>query len=149
MQPCRSSSRRYTQRFAASVLRRLRSNRRRLPIILALAGELGSGKTTFVQGLARSLGIRENVQSPTFVLAKWYRLPLRQRPFRHFIHIDAYRLNTAEARRLGFPATLRDRGAIVAIEWADRIKRLIPKHTAWVFFEHKSENKRHISIKMN
>ena len=112
-------------------------SQKKRPVILALSGELGAGKTTFVQGLARILGIRERVQSPTFVLMKWYRLPRKHGPFRHLVHVDAYRLDRAkDARHLGLRHVFRDRDAIVVVEWAERIKKLIPKPVTWIRFSH-------------
>ncbi|MBI4132509.1 MAG: tRNA (adenosine(37)-N6)-threonylcarbamoyltransferase complex ATPase subunit type 1 TsaE [Candidatus Sungbacteria bacterium] len=131
-----------TQRLAEAVLGKL-LRRAKGPLILALSGELGSGKTTFIQGLARALGIREKIQSPTFVLAKWYRLPKRANSFRHFIHIDCYRLEKAsEVRHFNFPALLKDPETIAVIEWADRIRKFIPKKAVWIHFEHKTRNTR-------
>lgn len=126
-----------TKKAAAQILRTLLAGRTR-PLILALSGELGSGKTTFIQGLARALGIRDKVQSPTFVLMKWYRLPrAASRGFRHLVHVDAYRLETlAEARHLGLRDMFKDRDAIVVVEWADRIRKLIPQGAYWIKFQH-------------
>ena len=133
---CLSRSRAATKRFARTVLRD-RSAVGRHPLILALMGELGSGKTTFIQGLTKALGVREKVQSPTFVLMKWYRLPKRVSPFRHFVHVDAYRLESlAEAKHLGLREIFRDHDVIVAIEWADRIRKLIPRNAIWLHFRH-------------
>jgi len=113
----------------------MRSHRR--PIILALSGQLGSGKTTFVQGLARGLGIRERIQSPTFVLMKWYQLGKQFIPFRHLVHVDAYRLESlAEARHLDLRDTFKDRDAIIVVEWAERIGKVIPHGAVWLRFIH-------------
>ena len=143
-----SRSGRETKRLAARIFRDLRRSQRR-PLILALEGELGSGKTTFIQGLARALGIREKVQSPTFVLMRWYRLPRARRGgFRHLVHVDAYRLESlGQARHLGLKDTFRDCDAIVVIEWADRIRKLVPKNAIWIVFAHKGRNKRLITVK--
>lgn len=131
-----SRSSRETQRIARQTLHACIAAKKR-PIILALEGDLGSGKTTFVQGLAKYLSIREKIQSPTFVLAKWYQLPKRFRPLRHFVHIDAYRLEgLREAREIGLPAIIRDREAVAAIEWADRIRKLVPRSATWIRFRH-------------
>jgi tRNA threonylcarbamoyladenosine biosynthesis protein TsaE len=130
----------------------LSSPRRRT--ILALSGELGSGKTAFVQGLAQALGIREKIQSPTFVLMKWYQIPEpsqrfhRFHQFHHFVHVDAYRLDRpSEARHLNLKSIFRDPDALVAIEWADRIRRFIPKKAIWIHFRHKAKTKRLITIR--
>jgi tRNA threonylcarbamoyladenosine biosynthesis protein TsaE len=92
----------------------------RLGDVLALAGDLGAGKTTFVRGLARSLGVTDDVTSPTFVLMKQYqgRLPL--------VHVDLYRMNRVqELLDLGFDELL-DGSAIVVIEWGDMVEDLLP-----------------------
>ena len=75
--------------------------------IIALEGKLGSGKTTFIQGLAKGLGVRENVLSPTFVIQKDFLLSLKN--FRNFYHIDAYRLkNPQELLELGFKDLIKN-----------------------------------------
>ena len=122
--------------MAKDVLNRLIKSKHR-PIVLALSGELGSGKTTFIQGLAKTLGIREKVQSPTFVLAKWYALAKRFKPLRHFIHIDAYRFErVSEAKRLGLDKTFRNNEAVIAVEWAERIRKLVPPGATPIQFKH-------------
>lgn len=142
-----SESPRETQRIAKNILQRFAAKSIR-PLIFALMGELGSGKTTFVQGLARALGVREKVQSPTFVLVKWYQTPKHIHQFHHFIHVDAYRLDSpAEARHLGLKGMLKDRDAVAVIEWASRLKKLLPRRTVWVSFSHgKAPNERIIKI---
>lgn len=115
-------------------------------MILALEGELGSGKTTFSQGLAKALGIKEKVLSPTFVLVKIYPTKKVKR-FRHLIHVDCYRLKSPkDLLHLGFKNFLKDRDAIIIVEWADRIKSLIPKDAIWCSFLHLDKNKRIIKI---
>lgn len=132
---------------AGRILKTLLAEKSR-PIVLALEGELGSGKTTFVQGLARSLGVRGKIQSPTFVLAKWHKLSRRHDPFRRLVHIDAYRLeSSAEAERLGLREILRDPDALVVVEWAVRIRKLIPRNAVWIKFRHGVKNSRIIAIK--
>lgn len=103
--------------------------------ILALSGELGSGKTTFVQGLALGLCIEESVQSPTFTLLNPYRGSL---PFFHF---DLYRLkNEADFQALGFEEYFHQ-GGICAIEWPERIASLLPPKTLFLSFRHTPEGR--------
>ncbi len=136
-----------TKRVAGRILRLLLPHGRR-PLVLALAGELGSGKTTFIQGLAAALGIREKIQSPTFVLMKIYRLR-KKKHFQNFVHLDAYRIEKPrELSHLGFRECIRDPHNLVVIEWADRIKHRIPKNAIWVQLQHESRNKRLISVTM-
>ncbi|MBI2055478.1 MAG: tRNA (adenosine(37)-N6)-threonylcarbamoyltransferase complex ATPase subunit type 1 TsaE [Candidatus Sungbacteria bacterium] len=139
-----------TKRIAEDILRSMLPKRDKRALVLALVGELGSGKTTFVQGLARALGIKEKVKSPTFVLSKWYKLRKKNPVFRYFVHVDAYRLGKiSEAKHLGLPEIFKDKEAIVAVEWAERVERLVPKNAIWVRFQHKTKNTRAISLKMS
>lgn len=109
-------------------------------LVVALEGELGSGKTTFSQGLAKALGIKEKVLSPTFVLVKIYKVTSRQAQrikLKHLIHIDCYRLDSpTDLLHLGFKDFLKDRDAILVIEWASKIKSILPKNTIWIRFKH-------------
>ncbi len=95
--------------------------------VFALVGELGSGKTHFVKGLAAGLGYREEVTSPTFTLIHEYlggRLPL--------YHFDFYRLTSAEETlRTGFDDYLDGKG-VLAIEWAQKFPSLLPAKTRWL-----------------
>jgi len=103
----------------------------RLPAraVVALYGELGSGKTCFVQGLARALGIRRAVTSPTFTLVNEYPGP------RPLFHVDLYRLaDAAEAAALGLEEYF-EREGVTAIEWAERAEELLPPHTVRVRLE--------------
>ncbi len=93
--------------------------------ILCLHGDLGTGKTCFVQGLARALGIRRPVGSPTFTLINEYRAQ------RALVHIDLYRLRGAvDAFSLGLEDYLAHPEGLVVIEWAERIADFIPEE-AW------------------
>lgn len=116
--------------------------------VVALVGNLGAGKTTFAQGFAKALGVKENIQSPTFVLMKIYALK-KKKYLKHLVHIDAYRLEApAEMRHLGFQDLLKDKDAVILIEWADRIKKLLPKDAMWIEFEYgKKVNERIVRIK--
>lgn len=95
--------------------------------ILALSGNLGAGKTTFVQGLAEGLGIDELIQSPTFVLLNVYP---------GLIHFDLYRLKQpSDFTSLGFDEYFETE-AICAIEWPERIEKLLPPNTIHIDFIH-------------
>jgi tRNA threonylcarbamoyladenosine biosynthesis protein TsaE len=118
-----------------------------LACVLALHGDLGAGKTTFTQTLARLLGVEEIVTSPTFVVMKGYELS--NQPFGKLIHIDAYRIEEIdEMRVLGFEALLTEKGTIMCIEWAENIKSLLPENTIHIRFELDGE-KRIITIEHN
>ena len=93
--------------------------------ILTLTGDLGAGKTTLVQSIAKLLGITEVVTSPTFVVMKRYET--EHALFHTLIHIDAYRLESSEEMKpLRFKEVLQEAGTLVCIEWAERIADIIP-----------------------
>lgn len=90
---------------------------------LLLTGDLGAGKTAFVQGLAEELGVREPVKSPTYTYLREYELPHRSTRLAHF---DLYRLpdrpTPAELRSIELPERLEDRDVITAIEWGEKVR---------------------------
>ena len=125
--------------------------------ILALAGELGAGKTTFTQGLAEYFEIKNIITSPTFVIIEENVIKEQKAKIRNskqsqnskfkiqnFIHIDCYRLNNPdELLELGFNEYLVRKDVVVVIEWADKVKKILPPETRWITFEHgNNENER-------
>ncbi len=113
--------------------------------VVALSGDLGSGKTTFVQGFLRAFGIRR-AASPTFVIVR--RMSVRRGPFQNIFHIDAYRVLAKDLDALGVTRLMRDPRNIILIEWADRVLRLLPKDALYVALAHGSqENERIIILK--
>lgn len=113
--------------------------------VVALFGDLGSGKTVFVKGLARGLGIKTTITSPTFVLIKSYPIYRAQKSL-NFYHLDLYRVSGAkDIESLGLEE-LFSKDAIVVIEWADRLKHLSKKRID-VFLEAINGHTRRITIK--
>lgn len=110
--------------------------------VIALFGDLGSGKTTFVQGFAEGLGVTERILSPTFIIMRSY-----QTKSGILYHADLYRLEedaSESAKEIGLLDTFEDKNAIVIIEWAERIEALLPKDTIRVHLKHIAEEKREI-----
>ncbi|MCL5095220.1 MAG: tRNA (adenosine(37)-N6)-threonylcarbamoyltransferase complex ATPase subunit type 1 TsaE [Patescibacteria group bacterium] len=106
--------------------------------IICLYGDLGSGKTTFVQGLARGLGIKQRILSPTFLIVREYP---------NFYHLDLYRLQKSEEiADLGFREMIENPQNVVVIEWAEKAKNLLPKERIEINFEIVNENERKITI---
>jgi tRNA threonylcarbamoyladenosine biosynthesis protein TsaE len=138
-----------TQKLAGKIAADLVIARgRKNAMVLALEGELGGGKTTFVQGLAKALGVKEKITSPTFVILK--RFKIHDLRFKNFYHIDCYRLNKPEELvELDFKKIIERPENLVVIEWADKVKSLIPKKATWLKFNWLSENKRRIAISKN
>lgn len=109
--------------------------------VVALTGELGAGKTCFVQGLVRGLGVVVHATSPTFVLINEYggRLPVR--------HLDAYRTTSlTELMELGLPELFDDDGVTV-IEWAEKLGPLVPARAIHVHIAGVGDEPREITIR--
>ena len=114
-------------------------------VVLALEGDLGGGKTTFLQGFARGLGIRKQVLSPTFVIAQ--KFAIRSTRFKNFYHLDCYRVDhPRELLGIGFKEVLAENTNIVAIEWSSRIAPLLPKDAIKITFDFVDENTRKLSF---
>jgi tRNA threonylcarbamoyl adenosine modification protein YjeE len=129
--------------FAKSILKRYPAKR---AIIFGLEGDLGGGKTTFLQGFAKGLSIREKILSPTFILMR--RLEVKNSRFENFYHLDCYRIeNPKDILALGFEEIIANPRNIVAIEWADRIKKIIPRGSVTLKFEFTGKNKRKITVR--
>lgn len=123
--------------------------RRKRALVLGLIGDLGGGKTTFTAGFAKALGVKERVTSPTFVLMKIFKLGARKK-FRHLIHIDAYRLESArELAALGWKEMITDPRNIIVVEWADKVKKILPKDALILKFKYLSADMRRITIIQN
>lgn len=109
-------------------------------IAIGLIGELGAGKTTFIQAFAKGLGIRNKITSPSFVILKKYK---------NLYHIDCYRIKSyKDILTLDFQEIISNNN-IVIIEWAERIKRILPKNTIWIRFKIISNKERRIKILCN
>jgi tRNA threonylcarbamoyladenosine biosynthesis protein TsaE len=149
-----------TQALGEKIATKLVASRKkqvaRKGVVLALTGELGSGKTTFSQGLAKGLGIKKRVISPTFIVIRKYdiRYTIYERRverevlrFSSFYHVDLYRFEKdveSEVKNLGIEEIWDNPENIVAIEWAEKIQRLVPKDATWVTFENLGGDERKI-----
>ena len=110
--------------------------------IICLSGELGSGKTTFAQGILKGLGAKGPYTSPTFVVMKYYKVESRS-----IYHIDAYRVGPKDILDLGWEEIIASKNNIIIVEWAERIKAIIPKGSMWLKFRHLKDDEREISVK--
>lgn len=120
-------------------------------VVLGLKGNLGSGKTTFLQGFAQGLKIRRRISSPTFVIFRKYAIKdksLNQAGYFNFFHFDCYRLKgLEEIKSLGFRDIIGDTKNIVAVEWPERIGSAMPPWASIVSFSYCEEkNRRKISF---
>ena len=109
---------------------------------VALIGELGSGKTVLIKGMAQGLGIKKIITSPTFVLMKVYKIE-------NLVHVDAYRLKSGQDLiDIGIKDWLEKPDTVTVIEWAERVKDILPKKTIVIKLNFgKKKNERVIEIK--
>lgn len=132
---------------------------RKMALVIALNGELGAGKTTFTQGFVAGLGIKEEISSPTFLIMK--KVELREHKiqaknrepktnFKNLYHLDCYRLkNEKDLADLGMKEILADPENIVLIEWAERVKKILPKDNIKINFKYKNQKERELELRFN
>ncbi len=151
-----------TQTLGARLAKNLQGKR-----VICLSGELGSGKTTFVQGFLKELKIKGPYTSPTFVIMKQYQReipnlksqisnkiqnPIRQPAdkIQNIFHLDAYRVGEKDILALGWEEIIQDHSPasenIVLVEWAERIKKIIPKEALRIKFKWLSDKEREITF---
>jgi len=115
--------------------------------IISLIGDLGSGKTTFVQGAAEEFKIKEKIKSPTFVILKKYKIN-NNKKLNSFFHIDLYRLGEIKSSEM-LPFDIKEisnKKSIAFIEWGEKILPLLPKNIIKTKFEYINKNRRKIII---
>jgi tRNA threonylcarbamoyladenosine biosynthesis protein TsaE len=131
-----------TKEFGEKLAKDIRSCYTEKAIVISLKGELGAGKTTFVQGFALGLGIKKKILSPTFIIMNKFKV----KPNRYFYHFDCYRIeDVKELKALEFKEIISNSSNIVVIEWGEKIKKALPKNVMEIKFKVLEENKRKIS----
>jgi len=141
-----------TQNIGENFAKEIRQQADKIPsqkaaIVLILHGNLGGGKTTFLQGFAKGLGVKEKILSPTFVIQK--RFNIKDLRFKNFYHIDCYRLkNEKDILELDFKNIILNPENIIAIEWPEKIKNALPKKLRKVNFKFVDKKTREIIFKM-
>lgn len=136
-----SRSEKETQKIAEKFSKKLQGGE-----VIGLIGELGAGKTAFVKGLAKGLGIKKIINSPTFVVMKVY--PVIHKTITQLVHVDAYRVKSTKALiGIGLEDYINSTESVVVIEWADLVEELLPKKKALINFNHESEKERKLYIK--
>jgi len=144
-----------TQKIASFFINAIwqqKDSKRKQALVISLEGNLGSGKTEFLKGIAKGIKLKEKVFSPTFLIMK--RFILKHKPFRFLWHLDCYRLKRiSEMKELDFQEIIKNPQNIIFIEWGDKIKRLLPKNHWTIKFSIKGESKRllefHIPVTYN
>jgi tRNA threonylcarbamoyladenosine biosynthesis protein TsaE len=139
-----------TQKLASDFLSKIKKGDE--ATVVALSGELGSGKTAFVKCVASLLGIKEEITSPTFVIQKRYKLQVLSSVnnipyFKNLIHMDVYRLkNESELGVLGFAELLKDSDNLIFVEWPEIVEESIPGNAYKINFEFIDENTRKLTF---
>lgn len=114
-------------------------------LVFILEGELGAGKTEFLKGVAKTLKIKEKINSPTFVIMKGFRL--KRKKFVYLWHLDLYRIKKAkEVSLLGLKDLFKNKKNLIFIEWGEKIKHLLPKKHGKIKIQILENNKRELEI---
>jgi tRNA threonylcarbamoyladenosine biosynthesis protein TsaE len=114
--------------------------------VIALSGNLGAGKTTLTQAIGKKLGIKQKIASPTFILLKTYKF--KNKNFKIFHHIDAYRLEKPEhVEKLLWSSLIKDPNNLIFLEWPEQVGKLLPKNIVKIKLSHTKDKKRKISLK--
>ncbi len=137
-----SKSREETNKIATDFLNNLEPQKQ--ATVVALYGDLGSGKTAFAQEIGKILGVAENMHSPTFVIEKIYQIDFKT--FKRLIHIDAYRLEKdSELLHLGWKEITKESENLILIEWPGNVPGVIPKDAKRIYFKFINETTREIN----
>jgi tRNA threonylcarbamoyladenosine biosynthesis protein TsaE len=139
------ATQKFGEKLAGKILKRKEKDR---AAVLGLIGELGGGKTTFLQGFSRGLGVKEKILSPTFIILRKSEIQNPKQSYKYFYHIDCYRIQKSkELLDLGFKEIISDPRNIVAVEWADRVRKIMPKDTIWIEFRFINQKQRKLIFK--
>lgn len=135
----------FARDFLAFLMERYSSQLQTKGVFVSLAGNLGAGKTTFTQQLALRLGVKDTVNSPTFVIQKKYET--NDQVIKNLVHVDTYRLEQEEeVRVLGLEALHKTPHTVILLEWPEKVPVLAGGTDIKLVFEVDTENSRKISI---
>jgi len=145
-----SNSPEETHQIAKAFLKMILSQVKSIPrqaLVISLEGNLGSGKTEFLKGVAQATKMKTKIFSPTFVIMK--RFPINHKFIKFLWHLDCYRLkNINDLQELGFTDIVNNPQNIVFIEWGNKIKRFLPKNHWMIKFKIKGENERLLELEI-
>ncbi len=130
--------------FAETYLGTLPKMRGTHAYVVGLSGELGAGKTTFVQALARALGVKASVQSPTFTFIRTY--DITHPVFSKLVHVDAYRLREGEGNTIDLESYVSDPQNLVIIEWYENVSSSAIRDIPVIEFAHVAPDTRRVTV---
>ncbi len=136
-----TKSEKETRRIGAFLGERILDIEKR--IFFALEGGLGAGKTTFLQGMALGMGVTEDVTSPTFLIFKRY----DTKKERVFYHFDSFRVKEIDLLELGFEKIIENNRNIIAMEWSENVKNIVPHNAIKINFSLLAPKERKLIIK--
>jgi tRNA threonylcarbamoyladenosine biosynthesis protein TsaE len=132
-------TKRFGEKLAKEVLKKGPGER---AVVFGLVGELGAGKTTFIKGFGKGLGVKEEITSPSYVLLKRFKI---RKGFKNFYHLDCWRLEKGrELLDLGFSDIYSSGKNVVVVEWAGKVRKIMPEDTSYIRFQMAGEEKRKI-----
>ncbi len=109
--------------------------------VICLYGDLGSGKTTFVQGIMQGLGLSQHAVSPTFILVHEY--TIFHPAIKKVYHVDLFRIkHKEEVKQLGITSLFRDKNAVTVIEWAEKAEKILPDQRLEIFFVYSDDGRK-------
>ena len=140
-----SNSATQTEKIGEMLATEILKKKRSRALVIALRGDLGGGKTTFLKGLAKGLGVKEKVLSPTFVILKEYSIGNNDnKNFEKLYHFDCYRVEKKDIISLGFNDMDSNSSNIIAVEWSEKIEDIIPRSSLIIDFKFIDEKSREI-----
>lgn len=134
--------------IAKEILDEVRIMKKNKATLIVLSGELGTGKTALTKEIAKHLGVKEKIISPTFVIMKIYKT--KDKKFKKLIHIDAYRLNkSTELMILGWDEIMKDKNNLVLVEWPENVPDCTDVHSCKIKITHLDDTTRNLKVCYN
>ena len=135
-----------TNKIAKLFVDKILSAKKAGALVVGLSGDLGAGKTAFTKAVAKYLGVKIKVDSPTFVIMKKY--PLKKQKHKALLHFDAYRLeDERELLNLGWQEIVSNKDFFIIIEWPENVKKVLPKDVQYIYFSHHEGDSRILELK--
>lgn len=135
-----------TNKIAKLFADKILSAKRAGALVVGLSGDLGAGKTAFTKAVAKYLGVKSKVDSPTFVIMKKYLL--KKQKHKALLHFDAYRLkDEKELLNLGWNEIVSNKDLFIIVEWPENVKKVLPKDVQYIYFTHNEGDSRILELK--